>query len=41
MTEKQGVIIKIIGPVVLADNMTGAKMYELVKIGNESLSRNY
>ncbi|MCD5425002.1 MAG: ATP synthase subunit A [Methanosarcinaceae archaeon] len=37
MTEKQGVIIKITGPVVLADNMTGAKMYELVKIGNERL----
>lgn len=30
-------IIKISGPVVIADNMTGANMYEVVKVGNLKL----
>ena len=30
---KYGKIIKVSGPLVVADNMAGAKMYELVKIG--------
>ena len=28
-----GKIIKVSGPLVVAENMAGAKMYELVKIG--------
>lgn len=36
MMEK-GVIIKITGPVVLAEKMRGSKMYELVRVGNEQL----
>jgi len=34
---KQGRIIKIAGPVVDADGMTGAMMYEVVKAGREGL----
>lgn len=34
---KQGRIIKIAGPVVNADGMTGAMMYEVVKAGREGL----
>ena len=30
---KFGKIIKVSGPLVVAENMAGAKMYELVKIG--------
>jgi len=32
-----GFIIKIAGPVVVADKMRGAKMYDVVRVGNESL----
>ena len=32
-----GKIIKVAGPVVDADEMTGAMMYEVVKVGNEGL----
>ena len=34
---KEGVIIKITGPVVSAEKMKGSKMYELVRVGNEQL----
>lgn len=33
----QGKIIRIAGPVVIAGNMTGAQMYELVLVGHEKL----
>jgi V/A-type H+-transporting ATPase subunit A len=32
-----GIIIKIAGPLVIADSMKGAKMYDLVKVGNLEL----
>lgn len=32
-----GTIIKIAGPVVVADRMRGAKMYDVVRVGNENL----
>lgn len=32
-----GTIIKIAGPVVIADRMRGAKMYDVVRVGNEKL----
>jgi V/A-type H+-transporting ATPase subunit A len=32
-----GTIIKIAGPVVVADRMRGAKMYDVVRVGNERL----
>lgn len=32
-----GIIIKISGPLVIADSMKGAKMYDLVKVGNLEL----
>ncbi len=32
-----GIIIKISGPLVIADSMKGAKMYDLVKVGNLQL----
>jgi V/A-type H+-transporting ATPase subunit A len=32
-----GSIIKIAGPVVVADRMRGAKMYDVVRVGNEKL----
>lgn len=32
-----GIIIKILGPLVIADSMKGAKMYDLVKVGNLQL----
>jgi V/A-type H+-transporting ATPase subunit A len=32
-----GTIIKIAGPVVVADRMRGAKMYDVVRVGNEKL----
>lgn len=38
MTELNiGKIVKVAGPVVDADSMTGAMMYEVVKVGNEGL----
>ena len=32
-----GVIDKVVGPVVIGDNMRGAKMYDVVKVGKEQL----
>jgi V/A-type H+-transporting ATPase subunit A len=32
-----GSIIKIAGPLVIADNMRGSKMYDVVKVGNKGL----
>lgn len=34
---ENGTIIKIAGPVVVADRMRGAKMYDVVRVGNEKL----
>jgi V/A-type H+-transporting ATPase subunit A len=34
---KTGTIIKIAGPVVVADRMRGAKMYDVVRVGTENL----
>jgi len=34
---KNGIIKKVSGPVVSAENMDGAAMYELVRVGNEQL----
>jgi V/A-type H+-transporting ATPase subunit A len=34
---KQGRIIKVAGPVVVAENMTGARMYDVVRVGQLSL----
>jgi V/A-type H+-transporting ATPase subunit A len=33
----QGKIIKVSGPLVVADGMTGAKMFDMVKVSNEGL----
>ncbi|MDA1196348.1 MAG: V-type ATP synthase subunit A [Nanoarchaeota archaeon] len=33
----EGIIIKISGPVVVAKDMAGVKMYEVVRVGNEGL----
>ena len=33
-----GKIVKIAGPVVVADGMKGAQMYEVVKVGEEGLT---
>ncbi|HEC94989.1 MAG TPA: hypothetical protein ENI45_03375, partial [Thermoplasmatales archaeon] len=35
--EKEGRIIKISGPVIEADRMRGAKMYDVVRVGDENL----
>jgi len=35
--EKEGWIIKISGPVIEADKMRGAKMYDVVRVGDENL----
>ncbi len=37
MSEKQPVIIKVSGPLVVAENMSHAKMYEVVRVGKEGL----
>ncbi len=37
MGEGLGRIIRVAGPVVVADNMRGIKMYELVRVGDERL----
>ena len=37
MSEKQGKIIKVSGPLVVASGMEGAKMYEVVRVSNERL----
>jgi V/A-type H+-transporting ATPase subunit A len=35
--EEEGIITKIAGPLVVADNMRGCEMYEVVKMGDEGL----
>ena len=35
--ENQGRIIKVAGPVVIAENMAGAKMYEVVRVSSHNL----
>jgi len=37
MSSKEPVIIKVSGPLVVADNMQSAKMYEVVRVGKEAL----
>jgi len=37
MAEQKGKIIRISGPVIEADNMRGAKMYDVVRVGEENL----
>ena len=37
MTEIKGKIIRISGPVIEANNMRGAKMYDVVRVGEENL----
>lgn len=37
MSEKNPVIVKVSGPLVVADNMRTAKMYEVVRVGAEGL----
>jgi V/A-type H+-transporting ATPase subunit A len=38
MTEVQnGRIVKVAGPVVVAENMLGARMYDVVRVGNDNL----
>jgi len=34
---KQGKIVKVAGPVVVADGMTGARMYDVVRVGDLNL----
>ena len=37
MANATGMIIKVSGPLVVADGLTGAKMFEVVKVGEEKL----
>ncbi len=37
MSQKKGTIIRISGPVVEAEGMTGARLYEVARVGNEQL----
>lgn len=37
MSEKTPIIVKVSGPLVVADNMHAAKMYEVVRVGDEGL----
>ena len=37
MTQKNPVIVKVSGPLVVAENMQAAKMYEVVRVGAEKL----
>mmetsp|Transcript_46835 Transcript_46835/g.85795 ORF Transcript_46835/g.85795 Transcript_46835/m.85795 type:complete len:606 (-) Transcript_46835:104-1921(-) len=37
MTTKTGTVMKVSGPLVVADNMSGTKMYEVVRVGTEKL----
>jgi len=37
MASKYGRIYKVAGPLVVAENMSGSKMYELVKVGWDKL----
>lgn len=32
-----GSVVKVSGPLVVADNMSGSKMYEVVKVGRDGL----
>ena len=34
---KQGKVVKVAGPVVVADGMTGARMYDVVRVGSLNL----
>jgi len=34
---QEGKIVRISGPVIEADNMRGAKMYDVVRVGDENL----
>jgi len=34
---QMGTVYKVSGPLVVAENMSGAKMYELVKVGWDKL----
>ena len=34
---KQGKIVKVAGPVVVAEGMTGARMYDVVRVGDLNL----
>ena len=34
---EQGAVLKVSGPVVIADRMSGAAMYELVRVGGDEL----
>lgn len=38
MTNEKGIIIKVSGPLVVAKNMSGASIYEVVKVGREKLA---
>ena len=35
--EKNGVIIRVTGPVIEAEGMAGSRMYESVRVGNDGL----
>ncbi len=37
MSETKGRIVKVAGPVVVAENMTGARMYDVVRVGADQL----
>jgi len=37
MADKKPVIVKVSGPLVVAENMENAKMYEVVRVGDENL----
>jgi len=32
---KKGIITKVSGPLVVAENMSGARMYDVVRVGNK------
>jgi len=37
MSDAQGTVMKVSGPLVVADHMSGTKMYEVVRVGREKL----
>jgi len=37
MAESRGTVMKVSGPLVVADNMSGTKMYEVVRVGKDKL----
>jgi V-type H+-transporting ATPase subunit A len=37
MAEQVGTVMKVSGPLVVAENMSGTKMYEVVRVGNDRL----